>query len=58
MDASFLSGVVLLLLVADPLGNIPIFASALREVAPERRRRIILRECLIATGILSTFVFV
>jgi MarC family membrane protein len=57
-ETSFISGVVLLLLVCDPLGNIPIFAAALRDVPPERRRWIILRECLIATGILATFVFV
>jgi MarC family membrane protein len=58
VDASFVSAVVLLLLVCDPLGNIPIFIAALRDVAPERRRRIILRECLIAFVILVVFVFV
>lgn len=58
MEASFVSAVVLLLLVFDPFGNIAIFISALREVAPARRRAIILRECLIAFGVLVTFVFV
>lgn len=58
MDASFVSAVVLLLLVCDPLGNIPIFIAALRDVPRERRRRIILRECLIAFAILVVFVFV
>lgn len=58
MDASFVSAVVLLLLVCDPLGNIPIFIAALRDVPRERRRRIILRECLIAFAILVAFVFV
>lgn len=58
MDSSFLSAVVLLLLVCDPLGNIPIFTSALRDVPVARRRRIILRECLIAFVILVAFVFV
>ncbi len=36
MDGTFLSAVVLLLLVCDPFGNIPIFISALREVPRER----------------------
>jgi len=58
MDASFISAVVLLLIVCDPLGNVPIFISALREVPRERRRMIILRECLIALAVLVTFVFV
>ena len=58
MEPTFASAVALLLLVFDPFGNIPIFISALREVPPERRRAIILRECLIAFGVLVLFVFV
>jgi small neutral amino acid transporter SnatA (MarC family) len=58
MDASFVSAVVLLLIVCDPVGNIPIFIGALRDVPRERRRMIILRECLIAFAVLVTFVFV
>ena len=40
---TFASATVLLLLICDPLGNIPIFANALRHVAPERRAGVILR---------------
>jgi len=58
MEPDFVSAVVLLLLVYDPFGNVPIFISALREVPHERRRRIILRECLIAFLVLTAFVFV
>lgn len=58
MDGTFLSAVVLLLLVCDPFGNIPIFISALRDVPKERRRFIILRECVIAFLVLTLFVFV
>lgn len=58
MEPSFVSAVVLLLLVFDPFGNVPIFVSALREVAPARRWKVILRECLIAFGTLVAFVFV
>ena len=58
MDISFTSAVVILLLVMDPLGNIPIFANALRHVAPERRAFVILREVLIAFLLLLAFMFV
>lgn len=57
MDQSFVSATVLLLLVADPLGNIPIFVAALRDVPPGRRAAVILRECLIAFAILLLFMF-
>ena len=58
MEPNFVSSVALLLLVFDPFGNVPIFVSALREVPEERRRRIVLRECLIAFAVLAVFVFV
>ena len=57
MDMSFGSAVVVLLLVVDPIGNIPIFVSVLRQVDPARRTRVILRECAIAYGVLIAFVF-
>jgi len=58
METSFVSAVVLLLIVCDPVGNIPIFIGALRDVPRERRRTIILRECLIAFAVLTVFVFI
>lgn len=57
MDISFASAVVILLLVMDPIGNIPLFVSLLRPVEPARRARVILRECAIALAILLVFVF-
>lgn len=57
MNDSFASATVLLLLITDPFGNIPIFANALRSVAPHRRARVILREVLIAFGLLLAFMF-
>ena len=48
MDTSFLSATILLVLITDPLGNIPFFIAALRKVRPERRRIVVVRECLIA----------
>jgi MarC family membrane protein len=56
VETSFASAVVILLLVTDPIGNIPIFVSLLRPVAHERRVRVILRECAIAFGVLVGFV--
>lgn len=58
MNYTFLSATILLLLITDPVGNIPVFANALKHVAPERRARVILREILIAFFLLLTFMFV
>ncbi|WP_309679109.1 MarC family protein [Polaromonas sp.] len=58
MGYTFASATILLLLITDPLGNIPIFANALRNVAPERRMWVILREVLIAFLLLLAFMFV
>lgn len=46
-----------LLLVMDPLGNIPIFLSVLKNVRPERRRRVLIREVLLAYMVLLFFLF-
>ena len=56
METSFASAVVILLLVTDPIGNIPLFVALLRPVAPERRVLVILRECAIALAVLVAFV--
>jgi MarC family membrane protein len=55
VDTSFASAVVILLLVTDPIGNIPIFVTLLRPVPPRRRVRVIVRECAIALAVLVTF---
>lgn len=57
MDVSLTSTVVILLLVMDPVGNIPLFVSLLQKVPPARRSRIIVRECAIAFSALLFFVF-
>jgi MarC family membrane protein len=51
------SAAILLFLVMDPLGNIPVYLSALKAVAPARQRHIVARELLIAYGILVFFLF-
>lgn len=56
-DASLWSAALLLFLVMDPIGNVPIFLSALANVAPKRRVWVVLREMLIALVILIAFLF-
>jgi len=55
---TMLSAIITLLLVMDPLGNVPSFLAVLRDIPRERRRVIILRESLIAFGILLLFLAV
>ncbi len=52
-----LSSAILLFLILDPFGNIPIFLSTLKNVAPRRRNRVVIRELLIALAVLLTFLF-
>jgi len=52
---NFLSTTILLFLVIDPIGNIPIFLAALRSVPEERRMIVTLRECLLGLVILVLF---
>ncbi len=51
------STAILLLLIMDPLGNMPIFISILKAVPEERRTKVLLRELFIALGILLLFLF-
>lgn len=51
------SAALLLFLVMDPVGNIPVYLSALKSVPEGRQRRIVTRELLIAYGILLLFLF-
>lgn len=57
MIDAVLPAATLLFLVMDPLGNIPLFLSLLKDIEEHRRRPIILRECLIALVILLLFLF-
>src|SRR6516165_595965 len=56
MTTEFFSAAVLLLLVIDPFGNVPVVIAALGSVAPERRTRIVLRECIAAYAVLVAFM--
>lgn len=57
MTQSFFQTFILLLLVTDPFGNVPLFVTALKDVAPVRRPRIVIRECAIAFLLLLLFMF-
>ena len=52
-----LSSAILLLLILDPVGNIPVFLAILKNVEPRRRRRILLRELCFALLVLVGFLF-
>ena len=54
---SFLSASILLFLVMDPFGNMPLFLCVLKKVPPEKRQRVIARELLIALLVLFVFLF-
>ena len=51
------SAALLLFLILDPLGNIPVFLSILRRLPPRRQRVVIARELLIALGVLMVFLW-
>ena len=51
------SAALLLFLVMDPLGNIPFFLTALKNVDPLRQRWVVIRELWIALGVLVFFLF-
>lgn len=57
MEHTFLSAAVLMFLVIDPLGNIPLFSSVLKNVPVARRKTIILRESVISFIILLLFMW-
>ena len=52
------STALLLFLVLDPIGNIPVFLVILENVPPQRRRRVLQREMLIALATLVLFLFI
>ena len=48
---------VTLFLIMDPLGNLPLFVSALDRVPAERQSRVLMRELLIALGLMVAFLY-
>lgn len=54
---SLVEAAVLLFFVMDPLGNVPLFLAALKDVPAARQRTVIVRELGIALVILVVFLF-
>jgi len=54
---TILSAALLLFLILDPLGNIPVFLSVLKPLAPKRQRIVLARELLIALAVLMGFLW-
>ncbi|MDH5831926.1 YhgN family NAAT transporter [Luteimonas sp. M1R5S18] len=54
---TILSAALLLFLILDPLGNIPVFLSMLRRLEPARQRIVLARELLIALAVLMLFLW-
>lgn len=52
-----LSAALMLFLILDPLGNIPVFLSLLKPLTPRRQRVVLIREMLIALVVLMGFLW-
>ena len=52
-----LSAALLLFLILDPLGNIPVFLGLMKGLPPARQRVVIVRELLIALAVLMLFLW-
>ena len=48
---------LLLFLILDPLGNVPVFLSVLKPLPPHRQRVVLVRELLIALAVLMAFLW-
>jgi MarC family membrane protein len=52
-----ISAALLLFLILDPLGNVPVFLGLLEPLPPKRRRMVLVRELLIALFVLFAFLW-
>lgn len=57
LGSSIWSAAVLLFFLMDPIGNIPVILSVMKGIDPKRQRTIIVRELLMALGILLVFLY-
>ena len=51
------SAAIMLFLIMDPLGNLPIFMSILKTIEPKRRKIVLARELLFSLAIMMLFLF-
>lgn len=54
---SLVATFVVFFMIMDPIGNVPLFLTALRAVDPKRRQWVIFRENLIALAVMVAFLF-
>ena len=52
-----ISATILLILIMDPLGNLPIFMSVLKNIESNRRKIVLIREMIISLLIMLLFLF-
>ncbi len=57
LGSSIWSAAVLLFFLMDPIGNVPVILSVMKGIEPKRQRTIIVRELLMALGILLVFLY-
>jgi small neutral amino acid transporter SnatA (MarC family) len=57
MEMTIASAALVLFLILDPLGNVPVFLSLLRPLPPQRQRIVLARELLIALAVLMIFLW-
>ncbi|MCE5279157.1 MAG: MarC family protein [Planctomycetaceae bacterium] len=53
---TLLSATILLFLLMDPMGNLPIFVAILGDIPPQRRWSVLIRELMISLLVLLTFL--
>lgn len=51
------SAAIMLFLIMDPLGNMPVFMSVLKMIEPKRRNIILARELIFSLAIMATFLY-
>lgn len=51
------SAAIMLFLIMDPLGNLPIFMSILKSIEPKRRKKVLARELSFSLIIMLVFLF-
>lgn len=54
---TLISATILLFVVMDPFGNVPLFVGLLDDIPAQRRLKVVVREMLIAFSILVAFLF-
>lgn len=53
-----ISTTILLILIMDPLGNLPVFMTILKNLNAKRRRIVVIREMIIALIVMLIFLFI